>query len=172
MDILDSVSPLLASATSSRRSMTNSGSTRREPNWADGPPPTLSWRSWPLRDHLPGTLVVAAVLAGVAFGVRWVTGQPHLALLASGALAVALWRFFLPILFELGPDGVDHWLLGRRRRVPWTAIQRYEVRSTGVLLLPFADRCEVDALRGLYLPWGEHRDEVLFQVRYYLDRAH
>jgi len=147
-------------------------SKRRGPSRADNPPPALSWRCWPIREHPMGTLIVLAGLAAAALGVRWLTDQTHLALLAVGALALALRRFFLPVVFELNPEGVQQWLFGRHRRIPWTVIRRYEVCPAGVLLLPFADRSAMDAFRGLYLPWGSHRDEILFQVRYYLDRPH
>ena len=91
-------------------------------------------------------------------------------LLALVALATALWRFFLPVVFQLSEEGVDQWLFGRRRRIPWQAIRRYEVCSAGVLLLPHEDRPVMAAFRGLYLPWSTHRDEVLVHVHHYLDR--
>ena len=150
----------------------STGSRRHEAFWTDDPPPSLSWRVWPVHDHVAGALIVLGSLAAVAVGVRWMTGQTHLALLASGALAVAMWRFFLPVAFELNPEGVGQWLFGRRRRIRWTAIGRYEICSAGVLLLPFDDRSTMDPFRGLYLPWGSHRDAVLFHVRFYLDRPH
>lgn len=152
--------------------MSTGSSRRRDQVRTDGPPPTLTWRCWPAREHAVGTLIVLAGLAAAGAGVRLLTGQTHLALFAVGVLGLALWRFFLPVAFELNPEGVDQWLLGRHRRVHWTAVRRYEVCSAGVLLLPFADRSAMDAFRGLYLPWGDHREAVLFQVRYYLDRPH
>jgi hypothetical protein len=99
-----------------------------------------------------------------------VTGRLHLALLAVAALGIALWRFFLPTTFELNSEGVSQWRFGRRRRIPWREIRRYDVYSSGVLLLPVADACPLDACGGLFLPWGKHRPEVLAHVHYYLDR--
>jgi hypothetical protein len=136
----------------------------------EGPPPSIVWRSWPLRDSFAGAASTLALLIAAGSGVRWITGQTHLAVLAVAVLVLALWRFFLPTAFELSSEGVSQWLLGRRRRIPWRAIRRYEICSSGVLLLPRADACPIDACRGLYLPWGPHRHEVLAHVRYYLDR--
>jgi hypothetical protein len=135
------------------------------------PPPPLQWRSWPLRENVPGAILVFGGLVGAGAGVRWVTGQTHLALLAVAVLALALWRFFMPTLYELNIGGVNQWLFGRHRRIPWREIRHYEVQSSGVLLLPRAEPCPMDAFRGLYLPWGKRRDEVLAQVRYYLDQS-
>ena len=135
-----------------------------------GPPPAVQWRSWPLGESLPGAVLVAAALLGGGAAVRWVTGQTHLALVAAALLAVALWRFFLPVWYELNAEGVSQWVLGRPRRIPWRNVRRYEVCSSGVLLLPRADACPLDVCRGLYLPWGKHRQEVLAHVHYYVDR--
>jgi hypothetical protein len=66
---------------------------------------------------------------------------------------------------------VNRWVFGRYRRIPWQEIRSYRVYSNGVLLLPTADPCPMDAFRGLYVPWGRHQGEVLAQVHYYLDRA-
>ena len=133
-------------------------------------PPSLQWRSWPLGESLSAAVLVPAGLLAAGAAIRWVTGQTHLALLAVAALGIALWGFFLPTAFELNSEGVSQWLLGRRRRIPWREIRRYQVRASGVLLLPSADACPLDACRGLYLPWGRHRPEVLAHVHYYLDR--
>jgi len=117
---------------------------------------------------LNGIVVLAGIITSGA-GVRWYTGKTHLGLLAAAALAVALWRFLIPVLFELNTDGVSCWVFGRHRRIPWNEVHRYEVDSTGVLLLPYQQRCPMDSFRGLYLPWGGYRREVMAQIRYYLD---
>ena len=38
--------------------------------------------------------------------------------------------------YELGNSGIVREVLGRRRRIPWTAILHYELKGDGVLLLP------------------------------------
>jgi hypothetical protein len=134
------------------------------------PPPPIRWRSWPVRDHASRGLVVGVGLLIAAVGVGWASGKAYLGLLALAALAMALWRFFLPVVFELSEEGVDQRLFGRQYRIPWPAIKRYEVHSTGVLLLPREDHSPMASFRGLYLPWTTHRGEVLAHVRYYLDR--
>lgn len=103
-------------------------------------------------------------------GVAGLTGRIYLAVMAGAALAISLWRFFAPVTFELNADGVCQWALGRNWQIPWRAVHRYEVFADGVLLLPLADRCAIDALRGLYVPCNGHRDEVLANLTYYLTR--
>jgi hypothetical protein len=133
-------------------------------------PPSLRWRSWPVCDHAVRAAAVVIGLLAAAVAVGWLSGRAYLGLLALAALAAALWRFFLPVAFELSGKGVDQELLGRRRRFPWHVIRRYEICSAGVLLLPDEDRSAMAPFRGLYLPWATHRDEVLAHVHYQLDK--
>ena len=102
--------------------------------------------------------------------VYWLTQQVYLALLAPVVLAAALWRFFLPVEFELGAEGVEQRVFGRRRCIRWQQIRRYEVCSAGVLLLPGDDRSALAPFRGLYLPFSTHRQQVLAHVHHYLGR--
>jgi hypothetical protein len=133
-------------------------------------PPPVQWRSWPLCEHIPASVAVVGGLIAAGVGVRWITGETHLALLAVVVLVLAMWRFFLPKLFELNAEGVNQWLLGRYRRILWSEIRCYRVCSSGVLLLSRAEARPIDVFGGLYVPWGKRRDEVLAQVRYHLDR--
>jgi hypothetical protein len=107
-------------------------------------------------------------LAILTVAIGWLSGEAYLGLAALAALVVALWRFFLPVVFELSGKGVDQRLFGRQRRIPWRAIRRWEVRSAGVLLLPDEDRSAMAPFRSLYLPWATCRDEVLAHVHHYL----
>ena len=135
------------------------------------PPPPIRWRSWPVRDNAVRGLIVTVGLLIAAVVVGWLAGKAYLGLLALAALVAALWRFFLPVVFELSGEGVDQRLFGRQRRIPWHTIRSCEVRSAGVLLLPHEDRSAMAPFRGLYLPWTTHRDEVLAHVRHYLNRS-
>ena len=136
------------------------------------PPPTpIRWQSWPLRDSGVRTLLVLLGLLVAAVVVRWTTGRTILALVALLALIAALWRYFLPVEFELSQQGVDQWVFGRRRRISWKAVRRYEEYPAGVLLLPHEDRSAMAAFGGLFLPFKTHRDEILAHLRQYTGRG-
>ncbi len=141
-----------------------------QPEVPQEPPAPVRWRSWPAGERLARALAVVVGLLITVVVVGWLSGEAYLGLLAVAALVVALWRFFVPVVYELSGKGVDQRVLGRHRRIPWQAIRRWEVRSAGVLLLPHEDRSAMAPFRGLYLPWGAHREEVLAQVRHYLER--
>ncbi len=137
----------------------------------DGPPAAIHWRSWPAVEQMGRTGLVVLALVAAAVVIRAVTGHVVLALLGLAALLIALWRYFLPVHYELNGRGVDHWAFGVRRHVPWSAIVRYEVGRTGVLLVPNEDRSAMSALAGMFLPFAENDEAVLLRLRYYLGSA-
>ncbi|MGA2033770.1 MAG: hypothetical protein ABSG68_16070 [Thermoguttaceae bacterium] len=131
----------------------------------------LRWRVWPARQQPLATVAVLLGLAATAAVVAALAGSTALACCAAAALAVAMWRFFLPVTFELNALGVDQNILGRRRRTAWGAIGYYELCRGGLLLLEHDEVCPMAVYGSLYLPWLGHREEVLALVRRYLGEA-
>ena len=149
--------------------MMSTARTRSSSAWNDEPPPLVRWRRWPLRDNfLIGALAIIGLTAAGIF-VYWQTGRVHLAVGAGLVLAVACWRFFIPVTFELNAEGVHQWVWGRHRRIPWSEIRHHQIFPAGVLLLPYEQGSPIEVMQGVFLPWGLRRDEILAQVRYYLD---
>ncbi len=147
-----------------------SDSPELELSFTQEPPLPIRWRSWPARERLLQTLALVVGLLVAALVIQWLAGQMLLTLLALVALVTALWRFFLPVVFELSEGGVDQWFFGRQRHVPWRAVEGCEVCAAGVLLLPNKDRWPLAPFRGLYVPWTSHRVEVLAHIHHHLDR--
>ncbi len=133
--------------------------------------PPLGWRSWPLReDRAHAAMVLLGVLL-VGVLVSLLSGRVFLGGLAAGVVALSMWRFFLPVVFEIDHRGLNQWLLGRRRHIPWTAVKRHQVCTAGVLLLSQKDEDRMCPLRGLYVPWSEHRQELLDFIEYHAAEA-
>jgi hypothetical protein len=112
-------------------------------------------------------ILVLAVTVSVAAGyisasVLWTT-------LAAIAMATSMWRFFVPSYYEFSAMGVTQQIFHRRRRIAWQFIERCEICRAGVFLLPHDAPLAV--FRGLYIPWGTHRTEVLALIQFYLPRA-
>ena len=131
-------------------------------------PAPCAWRSWPLAERGRWRWVLPAALVAVALLVGLSTGRPGWALAAAVLLALAAWRYFVPVVYELGTLGITQQVFSRQRRIPWRSIGRYEVGSAGVFLSPHSERGPLDAFAGLYLPWGDHKGEVLASVEFYL----
>lgn len=118
----------------------------------------LGWYGW-----------LNLLLAGAAsYGAAWITGWPWAGWGVLVLLVVILWRFWLPIRFELGPQGIAQTALGRTTQFPWTSIMSFQVNSRGVLLYADAVLTPLSPARALYLPWCNQRDAVLRHVEYYL----
>jgi hypothetical protein len=132
-------------------------------------PVPIVWRSWPLGDGGRQLWLLVSVLSVVAAVVGYATGSPRWMAASVALVAAAAWRIFVPVVFELNTLGVSQHLLGRIRRIPWSAIEYARIGREGVFFsldgTPLAD------LRGLYVPWENRRNEVLAVVDYYLQAS-
>jgi hypothetical protein len=126
------------------------------------------WRSWPLRENPARAAAVIAGLVALASAVAAIAGSVTLTILATAAMLIALWRFFLPVTFEVNEDGVQQMLFSRGYRLPWQAIRYYRPARRGVLLVPRGQRTEMAPFGSLYLPWDGHRAEVMLFVEHFL----
>jgi hypothetical protein len=95
-------------------------------------------------------------------------GDLGAASLAGLAVAVALWRTWLPVAYEFGPHGVTQVVVRRRRVISWLAIGDYEFTPRGVLLFPQGAPTGWNAARGLFILWAGRRQEITDVVEYYL----
>lgn len=121
--------------------------------------------NWPLRDEglkswvlLVGAIVVCALVWAI-----WANGP--FALFTYAMLALALWRLWVPVKWELGLTGITMVVLGFRRRIPWLAVARFELREDGVWL--FADR-GASPQRGTFIAYGGQHERVRACIEYYL----
>lgn len=133
-------------------------------------PPPLRWRSWPMEEGGPPAWVLTAAMLSLTALTGWVTASAVWAVVACGLLALSAWRYFVPVYFEINPQGVFQEVFGRRRRIAWRSIGQVEICRDGVLLAP-GDVC-CAAARGLYVSWGGHRAEVIALVSYHLQQIH
>jgi hypothetical protein len=113
--------------------------------------------------------LLAAALTLAAAGIGIVTGSLPSVILGGTLVLAAAWRFFIPVTFELTAMGISQQFLGLRRRVPWSSIDRAEICRHGLYVS--LDGVPLAPLRGLYVPWNQHREAVLALVDYYLPRT-
>jgi hypothetical protein len=132
-------------------------------------PDEVTLIDWPLQQR-PVTAIIALALAGAAsWLVGWATQRWELGALAAAVLAVTLWRTWLPVRYVINSSGIAQVIFGRwKRRIPWSAVGTYEIRTDGVLLVPDAALTPLSPLRGLYLHWGDQREAVLASLEYYV----
>jgi len=138
---------------------------------SDQPPLPPRWRSWPLVDCPRWSWLAPVGVLGIAGGVAHLSTNWWPGLVAAACLSAALWQFFVPVRYEVDALGIRRHALGRTRMVPWQAIRAYQPRATGVVLFQRPDPTAIDALRGLFIPYGEDDDETLCTVREHLRHA-
>ena len=93
-----------------------------------GPPPPVSWRSWPLEEGGLSAWLLSAIAVSMIVAVGLTTGSVEWALIACGVLAASAWRFFVPTHYELNAQGVLQEIFGRRRRIALAHISRARSR--------------------------------------------
>jgi hypothetical protein len=131
-------------------------------------PEEVTVRFWGLRDEPLGTWLRMILGAAVSLGVGSFLGSEWYGWGMLVLVLITLWRTWIPLRFEIGPQGITQVVLARRTRILWTSILNYRIYSRGVLLLPDAAVTPLSPLRGLFLPWGSQRERVVANIEYYL----
>ncbi|MHC4986756.1 MAG: hypothetical protein ACYTFO_11460 [Planctomycetota bacterium] len=121
----------------------------------------VCWRSFPLADDFPRSLLFGAaligvsVLAGVAFEGLWA------AAVAFVLLLVAMAKYVLPTHYRLDDEDVTVRFLGHSQRTSWSRIKRFDVGSHGVFLSPFERPSRLDSFRGVLLRFAGNAAEKI-----------
>ena len=125
----------------------------------------IAWSVWPARRRPLAALVLIA--GAVVLGVLVAQGTQDRLLGVAAPLFVLLSvsSFLLPTGSRLTQDAVEVRSLGVLRARPWTEMRRWEEDESGVFLSPFEKRSWLDAYRGVRLPHGGNRDQLVAFVQ-------
>ena len=125
---------------------------------------TVRWRSLPIVDDYPRSLLfVAVVLAGCVGAYFVLLGAG--VLLAVGLFGVTLGNYYLPTRYELDEHAVRVRFMGRLQEIPWGRVRRVDEHKAGVFLSPFPEPSRLDSFRGTFLRFSGNAEEVLTFVR-------
>jgi hypothetical protein len=133
----------------------------------EAPARELHLINWPLRDDAILAWLVIGAAAAISVAISAVTSTAA-GLAAFLALALAMWRLWVPVRFDLGPDGVTQTAFGRRRHVSWRKIAEYSVTRRGVMLHAYPEELRPMAPRSLYVRGGRQLDQLLDLVAHYV----
>lgn len=132
----------------------------------------IRWRSHPVVDDYPRSLLLVAAVIAVCVGV-WVSfDSAGYAALAAAFLLGSLSRYFVPTEYGLDAGGASVRFLGHVRRVAWGDVRRHWVAREGVELSPFARASRLESFRGTFLRFAGNRDEVVSFVESQMAAAH
>ena len=131
------------------------------------PPEDLQLVSWPPRDDGVAGWIFLSLALLLPIVIGFATGNVLFLLVGLLLVTLAMWRMWIPITYQLGPRGVVETVLGRSRRIPWTAVKQWEVRRNGLLLLLSDDPAPLVRLWGVLIRFGGASDKLIRLVTYY-----
>lgn len=126
---------------------------------------------WPLRDEPLITTAMLLVAAAVVAGVTLASQSFWPGIAAFILLGCTLWRRILPITIAVGQSGVRQEILGRWSLIPWGSIHSLQIHPRGVLLLPDRTHNLLSPLRGVMIPLGRDKADILALLDYYLHQS-
>jgi len=122
---------------------------------------TLEWSVWPARDRPWAAAVLLASLAVLGVLVAQGTGDRVLGIAAPLFILGSVGSFVAKTHYKLTAETIEVRALGVARARPWTEMRRATVDRGGVFLSPFEKRSWLEAYRGVRLPFGGNRDQVV-----------
>lgn len=81
---------------------------------------------------------------------------------------VASAPFFYPVTYRIDASGVSKLVAGSRRHLEWTRISGYTVSTRGIYFA-VGPRSTVFTDRGMYVMFGDKREEILAGFKKWLD---
>ncbi|HEX2477181.1 MAG TPA: hypothetical protein VHK01_20665 [Lacipirellulaceae bacterium] len=131
----------------------------------------LQWQAWPLVDKKRWSWMALVGIAAVGAFVSYFGNSWLLASLAMAGLTATLWKFFVPVHYELGSLGLRRSAFGRTTFLAWQAVRAYQVRPTGAVLFSRPDPTAIDLLRCVFVPYPAEEDDALCALREHLTHA-
>ena len=131
-------------------------------------PPPVQLVNWPLRDGGLRVRICMALVVGAAAVSGGLCRSTSMGAAIFGLLVACSWRLWFPVQFEIGSKGITQTVLGRRSRIPWSTIARYDLLQSGILFLADTAPSAFGTFRGTYVAWNGQRKALLNVVEFFL----
>jgi len=133
--------------------------------------PILAWKVHLLREQpLKLLLVTPVVLLGLV--ASYIMFQTFVFTLVALLLFISsLAEYLFPVRYEIDAGGASSRTLVRRTRIEWGRVKKYYLDDSGIKLSPLSRGSRLEAYRGVYLRFGDRREEVIEAVRKVKDVA-
>jgi hypothetical protein len=133
-------------------------------------PETDLW-NWPLLDGGWRAWLVVGGTLGLGLWAWRLSESVAMAVLACLALMLAMLPFWLPTRYHLRGRGIVVSGLGRRRLIPWDAIEDYRVRRRGIVIVLRSRNVCFDGFGAKYIDGRGRRDELVAVIDFYRQAA-
>ena len=127
--------------------------------------PILAWRVHLLRENPARMFLIAPI---VVISLLVCCSVIHSLLFTAIILFLfvsALSEYLFPIRFEITNRGASARSLLGKTFIEWDRVKKYYVDNKGIKLSPLSRQGRLEAYRGVYLRFGDRRDEVVEAVR-------
>ena len=126
----------------------------------------INWRSRPVTDEFPASLLFVVVFFAACFGAARGFGGVGYGVIAGLLLLVSMGRYLLATGFVLDGKGVTVRYCGQSRTIPWSEIKSASEGPKGVFLSPYDKPSRLDSFRGVLLRFAKNNsEEVISFVR-------
>ena len=122
--------------------------------------PVLEWVSHPARRNMKVTISVSLFLAVLIFLVYVLTYSIFFTVLAIIILYASLAAFYFPTRYRLDSEKIAVKTMTQTLHKNWSQYRSYYPDKNGVLLSPFVRPSRLENFRGLYIRFGDNREEV------------
>lgn len=124
----------------------------------------LRWTIHLAREHPRKLLILIALLSVSMAAGYWVIGAlgPIAVVLAMGG---ALAEFLFPVTYELTEQGAVCKTLVKFSEIKWKNVKSCYLDDLGIKLSPLKHQSRLEAFRGVYLRFGNNRNEVIEAVK-------
>lgn len=147
--------------------MTEAGA--RPPGAGDAAP-ILAWRVHLFAERPRRGWMAVGIMAVVVAALA-LSGDTQFIPFALVVFAITLAPFFLPVHYELTPEGVTRRMALFTTRRKWEEFPSYYHDDEGVKLSTFRTRSRLEPFRGIWLRYGGNRDAVLAYVAAHIGQA-
>jgi len=121
---------------------------------------SVCWRSHPLVDDYPRSVLLLAAIAAACAGAAVAFDGAGYGVIAGVLLCVSLGRYLLPTRFTLDGDGAQVRFMGQTQRMAWSQVRRVSRHPKGLFLSDRPAPSRLDSFRGLLLRFTDNADEV------------
>lgn len=122
---------------------------------------TLQWSVYPVRENWRISILVIVLLLFVWISIYFLFNEIIWVILAIILLGGSLLPFFTVTRYHLDEHEVRVYRFLTSTRKQWSAFRSYYPDKQGVLLSPFTKPSRLENFRGVFLRFGNNRQEVL-----------
>lgn len=121
----------------------------------------IKWTVHPAKKNLKLSVLVIIFLVILCVSIYVSFDSLILSLLSAVFLFGSLYSFFFPTTYMLHEKEVIVKNIFRKFSREWDFFKRYYIDKDGIFLSPFSHRTRLENYRGLYIRFGNNKDQVI-----------